>query len=119
MLLAQKGISVNQTNSQGQSALGLALELGQMDAADALFKAGANIENAQQGGCSLLHEAIMRGDTGAARFLIDRKADVNAMTEDDRSVLRLAITHAADEIVEAVCKAGASVNVKVPHLCSV
>jgi ankyrin repeat protein len=70
-----------------------------MEMAALLCTAGADVEAPSPAGLTLLHSAIMRGDTPSAIFLLRQKASPSTLTADGRTPLQLAITHGAEGVV--------------------
>lgn len=66
----------NIKDSEGQTVLGLALWSGLHNEADRLLGAGANINEKNSEGMTLLHQAIEKQDTNSALFLIEHQADL-------------------------------------------
>lgn len=66
-------------NSDGHSALGLSLLRGnQLDICELLLTGGANVNDVDAEGRTLLFQAIMRHDVDSAIFLLKHQADPNA-----------------------------------------
>lgn len=70
----------NLKDSEGQTVLGLALWGGLHETAAAFLAAGANINERNSAGLTLLHEAIEKQDTISALFLIEHHADIEAVS---------------------------------------
>ena len=70
----------NLKDSEGQTVLGLALWGGLHETAAAFLAAGANINERNATGLTLLHEAIEKQDTVSALFLIEHHADIEAVS---------------------------------------
>ena len=66
----------NIKDSEGQTVLGLSLWCSLHDEAARLLGAGANINEKNTEGLTLLHQAIEKQDTQTAMFLIEHQADV-------------------------------------------
>ena len=64
-------------DSQDQTVLALALWQGFHDIAIQLLSGGANINSLNSDGYAMLHQAIMKGDTASALFLLKHQADSN------------------------------------------
>ena len=64
-------------DSQDQTVLALALWTGFHDTASQLLAGGANINDYNSEGQTMLHQAIMRQDSKSALFLLERQADPN------------------------------------------
>lgn len=66
-------------NSDGHSALGLALVMNsQLDIAELLLNGGADVNDSNSDGRTLLLHAITRRDVDSAIFLLKHQADPNA-----------------------------------------
>ena len=71
-------LDVNVMDGEEQTALGLALWRSQLDIADMLVEAGADVESQTRQGLTLLLQTILRGDDNSASFLLQRNADYSA-----------------------------------------
>jgi hypothetical protein len=108
---------VNQKDSEGDSPLLLACrsELGDLEIAEILVVAGADVSAANLRGDTPLLAAVGAGKLELAEMLLSKaNADVNVINDDGASVLHLAI--ASDnarsfEMFETLLKAGADVHV--------
>ncbi|KAK6967507.1 rabankyrin-5, partial [Biomphalaria glabrata] len=96
----------NVKDSVGQTVLGLALWNNMHDMADKLLACGANINEKNAAGMTLLHQAIEKQDTESALFLMDHLADLEAISPDEQSVIQHAISRHLPVVVEALCKRG-------------
>ncbi|XP_055862003.1 rabankyrin-5-like [Biomphalaria glabrata] len=96
----------NVKDSVGQTVLGLALWNSMHDMADKLLACGANINEKNAAGMTLLHQAIEKQDTESALFLMDHLADLEAISPDEQSVIQHAISRHLPVVVEALCKRG-------------
>jgi Ankyrin repeats (many copies) len=66
-------------DSDGHSALGLSLAVGsRLDIAELLLSGGANVNDTDGEGQTLLFQAISRHDVDSAVFLLKHQADPNA-----------------------------------------
>ena len=68
----------NLKDSQGQTALGLALWNGFHQVASQLLNGGADINHKNSEGLTLFHQAVLQQDAQSAIFLLDHQADINA-----------------------------------------
>ena len=66
----------NIKDSEGQTVLGLALWSNLYEEAGKLLGAGANINEKNTEGLTLLHQAVEKQDMNAALFLIEHQADL-------------------------------------------
>ncbi|KAI8782408.1 rabankyrin-5 isoform X2 [Biomphalaria glabrata] len=96
----------NVKDSVGQTVLGLALWNNMHDMADKLLACGANINEKNAAGMTLLHQAIEKQETESALFLMDHLADLEAISPDEQSVIQHAISRHLPVVVEALCKRG-------------
>lgn len=67
----------NVKDSNGETVLGLALWNAMHTMTDRLLSSGANINEHNTAGLTLLHQAIQKQDTTSAQFLLDHKVDIN------------------------------------------
>jgi ankyrin repeat protein len=74
---------VNATSNDGDSALHCVVRWGDLGAANALIDAGIDINKAGDLGYTPLHVACMKGKAEMVRLLIDRGADMFALSEGD------------------------------------
>ena len=70
--------NLNVKDSTGQTVLGLSLWTGAYDTAKELLKGGADINNVNIEGETLLHQAINKADEQSALFLLDNQADIQS-----------------------------------------
>ncbi|CAG5125828.1 unnamed protein product [Candidula unifasciata] len=101
----------NVKDSQGQTVLGLALWNHMHDIADRLIKCGANINEKNSAGMTLLHQAIEAQDTISALFLMDHLADLEAISPDGQTVIQHAISRHLPAVVEALCERGVKMDI--------
>ena len=78
--LCEDGLKIlpnfNLKDSDGQTVLGLALWSNLHSEAARLLGAGANINEKNSEGLTLLHQAVQKQDTASALFLIEHQADL-------------------------------------------
>ena len=65
-------------DSDGQTAFALALWQHLSEIAVELLSSGANVNDKNSSGATLLHQAISKQDTSSALFLLQQDADPNA-----------------------------------------
>ena len=79
--LSEDGMKIlpnfNLKDSEGQTVLGLALWSNLHSEAARLLGAGANINEKNSEGLTLLQQAIQKQDTASALFLIENQADIS------------------------------------------
>src|SRR6218665_2188995 len=65
-------------DSEGQTVLGLTLWTKRHDIAELLISAGANVNDIDRDGHTLLHQAILRHDVDSSLFLLQHQSDFTA-----------------------------------------
>lgn len=74
-------LQLNLKDKQGETPLSLAIKVSLKKARDiimALIKAGADINQTNEKGLTLLHQAVLKEDSATAIFLLENGADINA-----------------------------------------
>ncbi|RIL06773.1 MAG: hypothetical protein DCC75_10575 [Proteobacteria bacterium] len=108
--LISKGADVNYIEN-GRPILGWAAQNGSVKVVEALLKAGANPNIADQGiGHTPLMRAIDMQHLEIVRALLGAKADPNAVASDGRSCLMMAVESRKPQIVQALVDARADVK---------
>lgn len=74
---------VNACNSEGDNGLHCVVGWGDLSAAKALIDAGIDVNKAGDLGYTPLHVACMRGNVEMVKFLIDKGANLFALSEGD------------------------------------
>lgn len=87
--LLAAGAKADVADAGGESALASALSRGEYDLAQLLLDAGARVDRRDEKGRTPLHQLVVY--PGAERFLLARKADVNARGADGRTALHHAV----------------------------
>jgi hypothetical protein len=105
-LFVKHGADVNRQNRFNEQALMLAVWQGQTAAAAWLFNRGARI-NREGNEWSALHYATFAGHDELARYLIDKKADVNARSTNGSTVLMMAAREGREKIAALLIEHGA------------
>ncbi|XP_076282442.1 rabankyrin-5 [Lasioglossum baleicum] len=108
---------LNLTNNANETPLSLAIKAPFKKGKDivlALIKAGANINQCNKEGLTLLHQAILKEDSATAIFLLENGADMNARTVNGDTPLQLSVHCRLGEVVEALCKRGVDTSVGCP-----
>ncbi|WAR02239.1 ANFY1-like protein, partial [Mya arenaria] len=98
-------------DSEGQTVLGLALWSHVYEEAGRLLGAGANINERNTEGMSLLHQAIEKQDISGALFLIEHQADIALKTTENQTPLQHAIERHLPVVVEVLCQRGVDMNI--------
>jgi serine/threonine-protein phosphatase 6 regulatory ankyrin repeat subunit B len=106
-MLIERGADVNATNRFGATALLYAAEGGCAGVVEALLRAGADVNKADEDGDAPLRVAA---SAPIATMLIERGADVNATNKLGRTALWRAALQDRADLVEALLQAGADVN---------
>lgn len=78
--------------------LGLALWSGLHEEAGRLLGAGANINEKNSEGMTLLHQAIEKQDTSSALFLIEHKADLTIKYISECLPVTCSINHVYNDV---------------------
>lgn len=81
---------------------------------EAAFNAGANPNLQVEHGRSLLHLAVVKGQTAKVKILIENKADLTATDADFKTPLMYAAERGYNEIALALLSAGSNVNARTP-----
>ena len=105
--------NVDQTDSEGQTALIWACEVGNTDAATILLERGANINHADNESMTALLSACEQRQTQTGEMLIERGADVNLASNDGWTALMFAAQSGHDDCVRALLEKGADVEANV------
>ncbi len=77
-------------NENGQSALDIAINSGNIELFDCFLQAGCDVNSVDQRGNSALHVACKKGDRQFVEFLLEEGADPNIKNQDSDSPLGLA-----------------------------
>lgn len=79
-----------------------------------LINANADINEKNEKGLTLLHQAILKEDTETAIYLLDNNADMNEKTLDNETPLQLSVHCRLNEVVEALCRRGVDSSIGCP-----
>lgn len=110
--LIQRGNNVNQTMTDGTTALHWAVYNGNHALVEQLIKAGANVNVKNDYGSSPMSEAAVIADAGIIKTLLKAGADVESPTlEGQTALMTVARTHHIDA-AKLLIKAGADVNAR-------
>ena len=107
----KSSINFGLQDSLEKTALGLALANQNFDIAQELLQGGANVNETNSEGLSLLHQSIVANNHEAASFLIvSGGADVNLRSNDGSTCLELAIKTKMTNVIEILCQFGADMS---------
>ncbi|KAH8883778.1 ankyrin [Thozetella sp. PMI_491] len=122
LLLLQAGVEINENDETiryNRSPLQLAAELGDLDIADCLLKAGADVNGApaRYHGGTALQLAAAQAHIGLAKHLIESGADVNAPPSKyrGRTALEAAAEHGRLDMVDLLLSHGVLTTGKGQH----
>ncbi|XP_020711715.2 rabankyrin-5 isoform X2 [Athalia rosae] len=108
---------LNLKDTEGETPLSLAIKAPLKKGREimaALIRAGADINQRNEKGLTLLHQAIFKEDSATAIFLLENGADMNARTLDGETPLQLCVHCRLGEVVEALCRRGVDTSVGCP-----
>lgn len=110
--LLRQGADVNQALGDGMTALHLAAEEGDVELAQLMIRAGAELSSGTRiGAYTPLHLASRNGNAGVVKALLAAGADVNAATSNSGVLpVHLAAAAGNPEALEALLDAGADPN---------
>lgn len=98
-------------DSNGESPLCSALQMGRFSIAQLLLRGRASVNaSGPVEGLRLLHHFLLRGDEKAVLFLLDNGTDVHCPTPSGESPLVLCIQHQLPSVLEALCRRGANME---------
>lgn len=108
-VLVDKRARLNVRNPNGETAIMLAAMRGNLAIVEFLYSKGAEINHA---GWTPLHYCAWEGKTDVCRFLVARKADVNARAPNDATPLMMASRQGAQDVVRLLLANGANPNLE-------
>jgi ankyrin repeat protein len=79
---------------------------GHVDAVRTLLTLGSKVETSDADGWTALHEAVDESHVEVARLLLDEKADVNAITEDNFTPMLLAMMERCERMIQLLRSRG-------------
>ena len=104
-------INLNLRDSEAKSPLGLAIDNNKFGIANDLLQAGADVNETNADGMTLLHQSIVSNNAEASSFLIESGgADVNLRSNSGHTSLELAIKMKMLNIIESLCRFGADMS---------
>jgi hypothetical protein len=107
--LLDHGAEVNKKESDGETALSLALELSpNLDVVEVLMQSGADIDARDSLGRTPLMRATFANDSDRALYIISKGADVTIKSDEGETALGNAMKRGNQVLVEALKKAGAT-----------
>lgn len=109
--LLESGVSPDQSDSCGNTALTIAGHFGQTEAAILLLEHGADLDIQDSTGMTPLHCAVYQCKNKTARLFLERGADPNLKDGYGQTPLATAASIADTEMVERLIAAGADVEV--------
>lgn len=109
VLLAQPALDVDALNQAGESALMMAALKGNLAGLNLLLARGARIS---QPGWSAIHYAATGPEPQVVTLLIDRGADVNAMSPNGTTPLMMAAQYGAEDSVKILLARGADARAR-------
>ena len=115
ILLAVKSVDINDTDLWGMTALHVAARSGQLDIAQDLVKAGAQVNAQDIDGKTPLYWASARNHLDVVQYLLSKKADAKIKDADKRTPLHVAARYGYTGVVKfLVQKAKLNVNAEDP-----
>lgn len=109
VLLAQPALDVNALNQAGESALMMAALKGNLVGLDLLLAHGARIS---QPGWSAIHYAATGPEPQVVTLLIDRGADMNAVSPNGTTPLMMAAQYGPEDSVKILLARGADARAR-------
>ena len=109
VLLSQPALNVDALNQAGESALMMAALKGNLAGLDMLLARGARIS---QPGWSAIHYAATGTEPQAVTLLLERGADVNALSPNGSTPLMMAAQYGAEDSVKILLARGADARLR-------
>ena len=106
------GQAVDTTTTDGESALYVAAQYGDVSLIKALLERGANIDRQQHEGKTALMEAVLHHHEAATRLLLSRGANVNLQNIAGRTALMAAAINGNVEIAAMLIEHSANVKLQ-------
>lgn len=104
-LFLSRGADIDRSNANGETALALAAWKGRREAVAWLLERGARL-NGPQRSWSALHYAVFAGHKELANALIDRGADIDALSPNGSSVLMMAVYEGHEDLAHRLIDKG-------------
>jgi ankyrin repeat protein len=119
-LLLKEGAEIEAPDHQGETALHLAIIMGNRQFIPILLEKGASLESVNLKRSTALHIAVERGDVDTVRLLLDKGADIQAKARERKTVLHLAtyrqLSHRSNsgmsDMVQLLLDRGADIQAK-------
>ena len=111
-VIIQKGVSVEEENTTGETPLFMAVKNGSPSTIKTLLDNKANISVRDKQGNSLLHTAVRWNAKNSAALLISSGIDINAHSMNGVTALHEAVTIGMSEIETMLIKEGANLEVR-------
>ena len=99
------------SGARPDSALHVAVGLGDIDMVRLLLERGADVNFSIEGGVTALHGAVSGGQRELAEFLVENGADVNRVADDGGVPLQMAFDNGYRELFVYLLQKGADINV--------
>jgi len=109
------GVEVDPLNAQGCTPLHMAAEQARMASVKLLVELGADLNGRSGNGETPLMLVCRKGNAEAAKFLLEMRADPEACTKLGDTPLQLAQRLGFQEVVLALCSAGAPLRPGTPN----
>jgi len=110
MALVKDGADVKAAQSNGTTALHLAVYNNDLDLVKALIKNGADVNTVNKYGSSPMSEAATLGDYDIMKALLDAGADVNSANEYNQTALMIVVRSNNVDTAKLLIDRGADVN---------
>jgi len=111
-LLVERGADMDTPNLEGNTAMGLALQLGHLDCADELLAQGDTVNRITTTGMerTLLNKVVAKEDDEVLAFILARDGDVNLADTKGRTALHVAVDAGAEVSLGLLLDHGANPN---------
>lgn len=106
-ILLNNGAEIEARDSNGWTALVLAVQAGRLDVAQLLLKRGADIQARDNHGRTVLMHAAWLGQPEMVRFLLDKGVDINAKDDSGNTALSYAARQKHPEVMDLLRAHGA------------